>query len=138
MALTLGSVTEGKITGITKFGAFVSLGDNKSGMVHISEVSRDYVSDINEHLKVGQIVKVKIISISDDGKINLSIKKAEESEQKKPARASAQPLGNGRMIEKSGDSSFEDKLKQFMQDSESRLVDIKHQSDKKSGRSRRR
>ncbi len=77
MQFEQGTVLEGKVTGILKFGAFVDIGGGKSGMVHISEVSSTYVNDINEHLKVGQVVKVKIVSIADDGKIALSIKKAE-------------------------------------------------------------
>lgn len=77
MQLEQGSILEGKVTGILKFGAFVDLGNGKSGMVHISEVSNTFVNDINEHLKVGQTVKVKVISIGENGKIALSIKKAE-------------------------------------------------------------
>lgn len=72
----VGSVVEGKVTGITKFGAFVELEDGAVGMVHISEVSQSYVNDISEHLKEQQVVKVKVLSVSDDNKISLSIKKA--------------------------------------------------------------
>ena len=68
------SVIEGKVTGILKFGAFVDLGEGKSGMVHISEISNSYVDDINKFLKVGQTVKVRVLSIAEDGKIALSIK----------------------------------------------------------------
>ena len=74
MELAVGAIVEGKVTGITKFGAFVALPGNKTGMVHISEIAHAYVSDINEYLTVGQDVKVKIIAM-DQGKINLSIKK---------------------------------------------------------------
>lgn len=76
MQLEVGSIVEGKVTGITKFGAFVDLGEGKSGMVHISEVADVFVSEITEFLSEGQMVKVKVISIGDDGKISLSIKKA--------------------------------------------------------------
>lgn len=82
MQLEQGNILEGKVTGIIKYGAFVDLGGDKSGMVHISEVSHSYVNDINEVLKVGQTVKVKIISIGEDGKISLSIKKAEPQPQR--------------------------------------------------------
>ena len=75
--LEVGMVLEGKVTGITKFGAFVSLPDGRSGLVHISEIASSYVSDVREHLTEGQTVKVKILAINADGKINLSIKKAE-------------------------------------------------------------
>lgn len=81
MQLEVGSVIEGKVTGILKFGAFVDLGGGKSGMVHISEVSSTYVNDINEFLKIGQTVKVKVVSIGEDGKIALSIKKAEPRQE---------------------------------------------------------
>lgn len=72
----VGSIVEGKVTGITKFGAFVELPGGSVGMVHISEISQTYVNDISEHLKEQQLVKVKILNIGEDGKISLSIKKA--------------------------------------------------------------
>ena len=71
----IGAILEGKVTGLTNFGAFVSLPDNKTGMVHISEVSSSYVNDIHDHLKEGQQVKVKVIDVTPEGKISLSIKK---------------------------------------------------------------
>lgn len=76
MQIAVGSICEGKVTGITKFGAFVDLGEGQTGMVHISEVAQSYVNEIKDHLKLEQVVKVKVISISEDGKISLSIKKA--------------------------------------------------------------
>lgn len=72
----IGEILEGKVTGITKFGAFVELPEGKTGMVHISEVSNSYVEDINQFLKEGDTVKVKVINITEEGKISLSIKKA--------------------------------------------------------------
>ncbi len=78
MQLEVGQILEGKITGVLKFGAFVDLGEGKSGMVHISEVARVYVNDIHEHCKEGETVKVKVISIADDGKISLSMKRVED------------------------------------------------------------
>ena len=78
MQLEVGQILEGKVTGVLKFGAFVDLGSGKSGMVHISEVAQSYVSDIHEHVSEGQTVKVKVIGIADDGKISLSMKRAEE------------------------------------------------------------
>ena len=91
MQLEQGSIVEGKVTGILKFGAFVDLGNGKSGMVHISEVSNSFVNDINDFLKVGDGVKVKIISIGDDGKIALSIKKAEPAPQKEQREFKKRP-----------------------------------------------
>ena len=76
MAVEVGNILEGKVTGITDFGAFVDLPDGKSGMVHISEVAPTYVNKISDHLSEGQTVKVKVLAINDNGKISLSIKKA--------------------------------------------------------------
>ena len=88
MEFGVGSVLEGKVTGITKFGAFVSLPENKSGLVHISEIAYSYVNDVKDFLKEGQEVKVKVIGIDENGRINLSIKKAMDP----PPR----PAGQGR------------------------------------------
>lgn len=151
MQLQVGMVTEGKVTGITKFGAFVALPDGKSGLVHISEIANTFVNDVHDYVQDGQTVKVKIIGISDDGKINLSIKKAEdpapqqrqERRPPRPSYASQQsrqysqrqpmPRANG----PTGDVSFEDKLKQFMQESDSRMADNKMYSDHRTSRRRR-
>ena len=88
MEFGVGSILEGKVTGITKFGAFVSLPEGKSGLVHISEIAYSYVNDVKDHLKEGQEVKVKVIGIDENGRINLSIKKAMDP----PPR----PAGQGR------------------------------------------
>ena len=77
MQLEVGQLVEGKITGITNFGVFVEFGEGKTGMVHISEVAQTYVSDIRQHVKEGDTVKMKILTIADNGKISLSIKQAE-------------------------------------------------------------
>ena len=82
MAFSVGDIVEGKITGITNFGVFVDLGEGKSGLVHISEVAQTYVSDIKEFVKIGDEVKMKILTVSDDGKISLSIKQAQAPKQK--------------------------------------------------------
>ena len=137
MQLEVGSVVEGKITGITNFGAFVQLEDNKTGLIHISEVAMTYVKDINDHLKINDTVKVKILSIDNSGKISLSIKKALEDEQKRnpsKRRAPAQ-LDFSRNNE---NMSFEDKMKQFMQDSDEKMAAIRRNMDsKRSGGYRR-
>ena len=91
MQLEVGSVIEGKVTGITKFGAFVDLGEGKSGMVHISEVADVFVSEISEFLSEGQTVKVKVININEDGKISLSIKKANPKPQPPKAPRAPRP-----------------------------------------------
>ena len=96
MEFGVGSVVEGKVTGITKFGAFVALPEGKSGLVHISEIAYSYVNDVKDHLKEGQEVKVKVIGIDENGRINLSIKKAMDP----PPR----PAGQGRPMGRPGGS----------------------------------
>lgn len=145
MDLMIGSIQEGKVTGITKFGAFVSLPEGKSGMVHISEVANSYVNDIREFLSEGQEVKVKVINVDNEGRINLSIKKAlpQQTEAVRPVmeRRPPRPRTNAPRGAKPpvdpASLSFEDKLKHFMQDSESRLSDIKHNTDRKNGSRRK-
>ena len=151
MDLEIGSVYEGRVTGITKFGAFVQLAPGKSGMVHISEVANTFVDDISNYLKIGQEVKVKVLS-AENGKINLSIKKALPQEprsnaprqprpmQPRPASAPrpAQNRSFGRQpLPPSGDLSFEDKLKQFMTASEGKMADLNRNMDSKRGGRRR-
>jgi S1 RNA binding domain protein len=132
MDLTVGAVLDGKVTGIMKFGAFVSLPGGKSGLVHISEIAYTYVNQVSDYLQVGQEVKVKVIGIDDAGRINLSIKKATDP----PAvRRSAPPPAAPRPAARnSAPPSFEDKLKQFMQDSDSRMSGVRQYSEKKNSR----
>lgn len=150
MDLAVGSIVEGKVTGITKFGAFVALPENKSGMVHISEVASTFVNDIKDFLQEGQTVKVKIISIDQAGRINLSIKKAQPQEphSERPAnfvprqprfqQRPGAPRGRAPQPPKDLSSlSFEDRLKAFMTDSESRQADVRHSTDRKNGSRRR-
>ena len=85
MSIEVGGVVEGTVTGITKFGAFVDLTDGKVGLVHISEVADVYVNDVKDFLKVGQKVKVKILSVDDHGKIGLSIKRLQPKKPEAPA-----------------------------------------------------
>ena len=86
MAIEIGSILEGKVTGIMNFGAFVSLPGGKSGLVHISEIANSFVKDVHDHLQVGQTVKVKVLDINEQGKINLSIKRAQDELQKEPEK----------------------------------------------------
>lgn len=127
MQLEVGKTVNGKVTGITNFGAFVQMEGGKTGLVHISEVALSFVKDINEFLKEGDEVKVKILSVDDNGKVSLSIKKALEEEQKKQAKVPAQVSFGG----SSADMSFEEKMKQFMQDSEEKMSAIKRNMDNK-------
>ena len=150
MALEVGSIVEGKITGITKFGAFVALPEGKSGLVHISEIANTFVSDVHEHVQMGQTVKVRVLNIAEDGKINLSIKRAQEDAPapqprdfpRRPAapRQSPAPRPVTERTTADGPSNnadFEDRLKKFMQESDSRIADNRMYSDHRS-RSRRR
>ena len=157
MELTVGAVLEGKVKTITNFGAFVTLGDNKTGMVHISEVANTYVSDIRQHLTEGQDVKVMVIGL-DGGKINLSIKRLEAKPprenaprqggnfrnnprrenqnapaQNRPARTAPTPPP----APKTADQLFEERLKQFMSESDSKISSIRQYSDHRT-KSRRR
>ena len=152
MGLEIGSVMEGRVTGIAKFGAFVALPGGKSGLVHISEVANSYVSDVHEHVQVGQTVKVRVLSVSDDGKINLSLKRALEdaeapqprpaARRPEPSRPASAPQYAGAAVRREADGpgsnqDFEDRLKKFMQDSDSRIADNRLYADHRS-RNRRR
>lgn len=137
MQLEVGMILEGKVTGITKFGAFVSLPDGKSGLVHISEIANTYVNDVHDHVSDGQTVKVKIIGIGEDGKINLSIKKAEAPPAPVRREAPASRSFAPRTAPAQKDMSFEDKLKQFMQDSDSKNSGNRLYNDKRTSNRRR-
>lgn len=140
--LTVGEVVEGKVTGIANFGAFVSLPEGKSGLVHISEIANTYVSNVKDHVSEGQTVKVKVIGINETGKINLSIKQAEAAPaQRREASPPVRRLAaENRQAPPAppAEPSFEDKLKHFMQDSDSRISGSRLYADKKSGYRRRR
>ncbi len=122
MEFGVGSIVEGKVTGITKFGAFVSLPEGKSGLVHISEIAYTYVNDVKDHLTEGQAVKVKVIGIDDNGRINLSIKKAMDPP---PRTDRPRPAGFRGQSAPKEPVTFEDKLKQFMQSSDSKLSELR-------------
>ena len=157
MDLAVGNILTGKVTGITKFGAFVSLAPGKSGLVHISEIANTFVNDVSEFLSVGQDVTVKIIGIDQNGRINLSIKAALPSQERPAAQRSsetkertsqqaprksavtAQPGADlfGEPVQTSNDPAFEDKLKKFMQLSDSKIADARQYSERGGGRRRR-
>ena len=143
MELTVGAVLEGKVKSITNFGAFISLPENKTGLVHISEVANTYVSDIRQHLTEGQDVKVMVIGV-DGPKINLSLKRLEAKPprenrpssprpQSAPVRSAPVPPA----APKTADQLFEEKLKQFMSESDSKLSSVRQYSDHRT-KSRRR
>lgn len=127
MSIEVGNKLKGKITGIKKFGAFVELPEGKSGLVHISEVADNYVENVEDHLSVGDEVEVKVLSIADDGKISLSIKKAKDR-PRKPRHSKA---NHGKPVQKTED--FEKKLSNFLKDSEDKLTSIKRQTESRRG-----
>ena len=135
----MGQIVEGKISGIKDYGLFVDLGESKSGMVHISEVSKTYVNDINELYKIGDSVKMKILNISDDGKISLSIKKAAENEQAGRTQKGedrrdnnfkhTKPDGSYTWTPKKEEpSSFEEMMNRFKQTSDEKFSDLKRKN----------
>lgn len=136
MQLEVGTIVEGKITGITSFGAFVELPDSKTGMIHISEVSANFVKDIRDYLKEGQIVKTKIINISEKGEIALSIKKALPP---KPRQAISQNRPNRpgnfewQSPKKNSAASFEEMMSSFKHASEEKISDLKRATESKRG-----
>ncbi|RDW17355.1 RNA-binding protein S1 [Oceanobacillus arenosus] len=137
MSIEIGSKVKGKVTGITNFGAFVELAEGKTGLVHISEVADSYVKDVNDHLKVGDEVEVKVIG-EKEGKISLSIKKAidkPEGYSKRPSRPRDNKGSNdfrskGNFKPK---ESFEDKMAKFLKNSEENLSIIKRSTESKRG-----
>ena len=158
MAIEVGMILEGKVSGITKFGAFVDLSDSQTGMVHISEVAPTFINEIGDYVKVGQTVKVKVLEIND-GRIGLSMKQAlsKEQQQKKQARgqkspreqqgAPRQPYKPAPPVTSPGDyewqssrksapSTFEDMMSRFKQTSVYNISDLKRGGESR-GYSRR-
>src|SRR5690554_2869145 len=156
MAIEVGTQLEGKVTGITHFGAFVELTGGVTGLVHISEIADNYVKDVNDHLKVTDIITVKVINVDKDGKIGLSIRKAVdkpvEERPVRPARPSSSynrtegdrgggdrggfKRGNdrgGRSAKpvSGGKPSFEDHMSRFLKDSEERMSSLKKNTESK-------
>lgn len=162
MQVEVGSIVEGKVTGITKFGAFVELPEGKTGMVHISEVASTYVNEISDYLTEGQTVKVKVIGVTEEGKISLSIKKAEPRPER-TERPQGQRQGGDRFQKREGSqggakpgraprrdltwqpkvsekpTSFEDMMSKFKQTSDDKMSDLKkYRGEVKRGSSNRR
>jgi len=115
MPVEVGQIVEGKVTGITKFGAFVELPEGVTGLVHISEVADGFVKDVRDYLNYNDVVKVKVIAVSEDGKISLSIRKTQENTRSRRNNA----------------MSFEEKLAKFLKESEERQKDLKKYVAKK-------
>lgn len=130
MAIEVGSKLQGKVTGITKFGAFVQLPDGQTGLVHISEVADTYVTDIHQHLKVGDTVTVKVLNVRD-GKIGLSIKKAVDRPDRpeRPVRPDRQERSPRTPRERT--ENFEEKMNRFLKDSEDRQSSLRKKWERK-------
>lgn len=142
----VGSIVEGVVTSVMPFGAFVEIGEKQSGLVHISEVSTRYVKDINDCVKKGDTVKVKILNIDDQGRINLSIKQAEEKKERKihAAKSSNEKKGPVRPADlewktSSEGMSLDDMLSKFKQDSDEKMQSLRRSNESKrsGGYSRR-
>lgn len=154
MAIEVGEKLQGKVSGITNFGAFVDLGDRKTGLVHISEVSDGYVKDINEVLKVGDEVTVVVTSVGNDGKIGLSIRKAQDKPQEKRDFSKGPNKGPGRPNDRGGKKpynrgsgqhqgrnnfgndtkqDFDSLMSSFMKDSDDRLSSLRRNTEGKRG-----
>ena len=136
MELTVGTLLDGKVKTITKFGAFISLPDNRTGMVHISEVAPTFVSDIRAHLTEGQTVRVKVIGIDESGKISLSIKRATEHQETRPPKQDRPRPSAPRPQAPKAPLTFEEKLKQFMSDSDSKISGCRQYEHKTKSRRR--
>lgn len=156
MEFGVGSILDGKVTGITKFGAFVALPEGRSGLVHISEIAYSYVNEVSDYLKEGQEVKVKVIGIDQTNRINLSIKKVNDPPQRpqggfqgsRPPRQGGAPRSGWRSPHRrptfrricappaaKEPADFEDRLRQFMQASDSKLSELRY-LEKKGGNRR--
>ena len=156
MQLEVGKIYEGKVTGITKFGAFVEIEPGTTGMVHISEVAATFVKEISDFITQGQMVKVKVMNIADDGKISLSMKRAVDTpppaprSQNRPQRSggfnnnrggNSGPNNQSRFDRapqeyaprQEGSKSFEDMLSKFMQKSDEKISDLKRATDNRRG-----
>ena len=150
----IGAIVEGKVTGITTFGAFVDLPDGKVGLIHISEVSTDYVREIKDYLQVGQMVKAKVLGLTSKNEISLSIKKLQAANPNgnssgrpfnrgkfdgKPSGGGGRPGGFERRgaARKSSGNSFEDMLSSFKHASEEKISGLKRAKDARRGGSRR-
>jgi S1 RNA binding domain protein len=127
LPIEIGSEIEGKVTGVAKFGAFVELPEAKVGLVHISQVADSYVTDIGKHVKVGDVVKVRVLGTTKDGKYDLSIKQvgkpAWQFKKKSPRMDKDRPEPG----------SFEDKITDFLKRSEDKLLDWKKNLESKQG-----
>ena len=139
MAIEVGSVVEGVVTGITNFGAFVELPEGKVGLIHISEVADVYVRDVRDFLKEQDRIKVKVLSMDERGKIGLSVKRLNPPPAAPSVAPSAPPprrpggFHDNRRPHRPVTVTFEDKLSKFLKDSDERLSELKRSTESKRG-----
>ncbi len=127
----VGQIVEGTVTSIKNFGVFVKLEDGVDGLVHISKVANGYIKDANDYLSVGQKVKVKVLKVGDDGKIDLSIKDSGEVLEKKSSNASqAREHRSSRHEKEDTQSDFEKKMSKFLKDSQQKSGDLKRRAER--------
>lgn len=126
MAVSVGEIVEGTVTGITNFGAFVKLPGGNSGLVHISEISNDYVEKVSDYLKKDEKVKVKVLSVTKEGKISLSVRQA------KPKTSKPVEIDWSKEEDTQKGLSFEDKLSKFLKDSNDKMDQVKTRDSRKS------
>lgn len=131
MSVTVGEVLDGTIADVMEYGAFVKLDSGDNGLVHISEISKNYVKDIHTVVKTSDRVKVKVISINENGKIALSIKKAVEDFKPKYKN-------NNESFKTQEETTLDDMLSKFLKDSDERQLDLKRSIESKRGSSRKR
>lgn len=134
MAIEVGQTVRGKVSGLANFGAFIDLEDNKTGLVHISEVSDKYIKDISDELEEGQEVDVKVLSIADDGKIGLSIRKTKQAQQAQQASDDKPKVEKPKKeAPKQKSQDFDSMMNSFLKDSEDRLSSLKQQTENRRG-----
>ena len=139
MEVSPGTILDGSVKSITNFGAFITLPENKLGLVHISEIAPTYVSDIRQHLTEGQEVRVKVLNVDPNGRISLSIKQAEpkpERQNRVPQRRSAPADLPSEPQRPAAPESFEEKLKHFMADSNSKISGVRQYEHRTRSRKR--
>jgi predicted RNA-binding protein with RPS1 domain len=123
--IAVGNIIEGTVVGVQSFGAFVNIGENKQGLVHISQVASSYVEDINQFVKVGDKVTVKVLEIKDDGKISLTMRINEEKkEERRPFKKRDDRRGGPRGGDQGGKDDFESMMKKWMKTSEDKMGDL--------------
>ncbi len=134
MTIEVGNIVEGVVTGVAKFGAFVQISDELTGLVHISEVSNDFVKEISDYVHEGDKVKVKVLSMDDKGKIALSMKEAEPKEQRDKG---PEAIILTQEITRDESSSFDDMLSKFMKNSNAKIESAKQRKNVRQGKTRK-